>query len=215
MQKHLEEQVTKIAGVVADWQRSIASIDQQISVAQTTLAEAEKHRRAHALNATLGDNVAIAEIKRARADANGAQNTLNDLALALPEAQAQLAEAEKAAASARHALTRLQAEKLMRQRVDVGGQLDTVSAEFARLYGEYERLGAQIENMDMMPRTMHGGTDHEGAVGARRVRASLPKFFWKLFPGAVHDEMKTENLATAEARFWGLAPVETATTKAA
>ncbi len=103
----------------------------------------------------------------------------------------------------------------MRQRIDVGAQIDVVIAEFARLYGEYEKLGAQIVNMDTMPRTMHGGADYEGAVGARRLRAALPRFLEQVFPNSLHDEQKKESLATTEARFWNLAPVETTTTKAA
>src|SRR5258705_9788864 len=65
---------------------------------------------------------------------------------------------------------------------------------------------------DVLPRNMHGMNNHEGAVGARRVRAALPAFVQKLYPGSLHDEMKKEPLAVTEARFWNLT-VDT-TTKA-
>jgi hypothetical protein len=79
-----------------------------------------------------------------------------------------------------------------------------------------EELGREIVNMpDALPSNMHGISNHEGAVGLRRVRASLPAFFWKLFPGALHDEMKTENLAASEARFWNLSPEQPEQAKAA
>jgi hypothetical protein len=136
--------------------------------------------------------------------------TIEDLKVALPEAEAQLAIAERSAASAHNQLTRFNAEVLMRQRIDVAAQFCQAIAEAARLYGIYEKLGREIVSVDVMPRTMHGTSDYESAIGAKRVRASLPPFFWKLFPGAIHDEMKTESLAVTEARYWNLAPEQPA-----
>ncbi len=213
MQKHLEEEVSKTAAVVSDWKNSIAKIETQFNVARLAVAKAQKSREAQALKATMGDAAAVAAIKLARDEKQNAEQIISDLKFALPEAQAQLAAAEKAAASARHALAMLQAEKLMRQRVDVSGQIDQVNAESARLYRVYEELGREIVNMpDVLPRNMHGMNNHEGAVGARRVRAALPAFVQKLYPGSLHDEMKKEPLAVTEARFWNLT-VDT-TTKA-
>jgi hypothetical protein len=123
----------------------------------------------------------------------------------LPAAQEQLAAAEKVASFARAELGKFHAAVLMRQRIDVAGKLDAISADFARVYAQYEKLGREIVNMpDTLPRSMHGMTNHEGAMGARRVRASLPAFFWKLFPGALHDEQKPETLAASETKFWNL-----------
>jgi hypothetical protein len=215
MQEHLEKQIAETARVVEDWKRTVADIETQANVANLALARAKKTREAHALKAAMNDAAAVAAIKAARAEQLAAEQTIDDLKIALPEMEAQLAAAERAAASARHQLAKFEAEVLMKQRIEVAGQMDGVIAEYARLYALHEKLGAQIVNMDVLPRDMHGGiSNHEGAVGARRVRASLPPFFWKLFPGAMHDEMKTENLAMTEARFWSLPP-EQAETKAA
>jgi DNA repair exonuclease SbcCD ATPase subunit len=209
--QHLEKQVSETAAVVTDWKNSIAKIGTQLNVAGLAVTKAQKTREAHALKASLGDAAAIEAIKHARDEQQNAEQIISDLKFALPAASEQLAEAEKAAASARHALAEFNADVLKRKRVDVAGQLDKVIEDFARLFGEYEKLGREILSMDVMPRTMDGISNHEGAIGARRVRASLPKLFWKLFPGAVYDEMKTENLAAAEGRFWGLAPIDSDT----
>ncbi|SIN82927.1 hypothetical protein SAMN05443247_00025 [Bradyrhizobium erythrophlei] len=209
--KTLEDAVAETALAVTGWKSTIAKIETQLNVAGLALARAKKQREIHALKASMNDAAAVAAIKAARSDQLAAEETINDLKTALPAAQEQLAAAEKAAASARDVLGKFHAAVLMRQRIDVASKLDAISADFARVYAEYEKLGREIVNMPgALPTSMHGVTDHEAVLGARRVRASLPKFFWKLFPGAIHDEMKTENLATAEARFWNLPEQEKA-----
>jgi hypothetical protein len=215
-EKTLQEAVKTAAAVVSDWQRSIASIETQFNVANLALMKSQKERETHALKASMGDVAAIAAVKHARDAQRDAQSTIDDLKIALPEAQAQLAAAEKAAESARRALAQFEVIVLQRKRVDIAGELDEVSRNFERLYKIYDELGREIVNMpDAMPKSLHGMSDVEGAVGARRVRASLPAFFWKLFPGAVHDEMRTEPLATTEARFWNLPPDHDEKSKAA
>jgi hypothetical protein len=52
-----------------------------------------------------------------------------------------------------------------------------VIADFARLFHEFEKLGHEIINTDVMPQqNMFGSVNHDGALGLRRVRAALPKF---------------------------------------
>jgi hypothetical protein len=212
----MEKQVAETARVVSDWKTNQAKIETAISDANVRLAKADASRKKFVLDANLGNPDAIKEIAKARAENNDALGDTADLGLALSDAKARLIEAEREAAIARNNLAEFEAEVLKRRRIDVAGQLDAAIAAFADLYREYEKLGDEIINMpDVMPRSLHGISNVEGAQGARRVRASLPRFFWKLFPGAVYDEMKTENLATAEARFWNLLPPVETTTKAA
>jgi hypothetical protein len=213
--QQLEKTVTETAAVVIEWKNTISGIEAQFQTANLALAKAKKIREANALKASMGDAAAVAAVKLARAEQLAAEQTILDLEIARPAAQAQLAAAEKAAESARCELAKFHAEKLMRKRIDVAAELDVAIADFARLYVEYEKLGREVVAMDALPRSLHGMANHEGAVGLRRVRASLPSFFWRLFPGALHDEMKHEPLATSEARFWSLPEAETTTTKAA
>jgi hypothetical protein len=208
--------VTDATRVVDEWASNIKKIEAEFGAANLARANAKKIREANALKASMGDAGALAAVKHARSEQHTAEQTIDDLKIALPEAEAQLAAAEKAATSARNQLARFNAEILMRKRIDVAGQLDAAIAAFADLYREYEKIGDEIINMpDVMPRNLHGISNVEGTVGARRVRASLPRFFWKLFPGAIHDETNTKNLAAAEARFWNLAPEQTEKAKAA
>jgi hypothetical protein len=56
--------------------------------------------------------------------------------------------------------------------------------------------------------SMFGVSNHDDAIGLRRVRAALPKLFDRIYPSAVFHEMKKEVLASAEARHWNLAAEE-------
>jgi chromosome segregation ATPase len=205
--QRLEKQVDETAAVVADWKRSIAAIETQLNSANLALTRAKQLRESLALNASLGVSEAVAQIKHARSEQNTAEQTIGDLHIALPEAQAQLASAEKAAESARREVAQYHAQQLQRQRVEVAGQLDAAISDFTRLFGEFEKLGNQIANMEAVPRNMHGMADHESAIGLRRVRAAFPKLMDRVFLNT-HDETKKEALAVSEARHWNLAPIE-------
>jgi hypothetical protein len=211
----LDKTVADTSRIAEEWAANIRKIESQIANANSRLEKSEAHRKKFALDASLGNPDAISQITKARAESLSAAGDQADLSHALADAKLRLVEVEGAAKAAMSNLAKFEVEILQRKRVDIAGELDQVSADFARLYAQYEALGAQIVSMDVLPRTMVGMSNHEGAVGAKRVRASLPPLFWKLFPGAIHDEMKTENLATSEARFWNLAPEHDEKSKAA
>ncbi|HEY5131045.1 MAG TPA: hypothetical protein VIJ35_27770 [Bradyrhizobium sp.] len=211
----LEKQVAETAKTVESWKSNVKAIEAQIQNAHSRLEKSEAHRKRFALDASLGNTAAITEITKARAEHAAASGDIQDLATALGEANTRLIDAEGEAKAARSNLAKFAAEILQRQRIDLAGQIDTVIADFARLYGEYSKLGAEIVNMpDVLPLNLHGMSNAEGAAGARRIRAAVPKLLEQVFQSAAHDEQKKEPLATTEARFWNLAPVET-TAKAA
>jgi uncharacterized membrane protein YccC len=203
----LEKQVDDTSIVVADWRRSIAAIDTQINNTNAALLRAKKQREVHALAASLGDATAIAEIKHARSEQNTAEQSLGDLQIALPEAQAQLAVAEKAAEGARHQLAKLHGEKIMRQRVVAAGRMDAAFAEAASAYNDFERLGRELQAFPDL-NLSQGGTMsfYEGATGFRRIAASLPTFFLKLFPTSWSNSDPRRPLAESEQHFWQLPP---------
>ena len=205
--QQLERAVETAEAKVADWRRSVATIEGQLHAAGDTLTKAKEKREQHAMAARLGDATAKAAIAHARSETHAAEQDVIDLQIALPEAQAQLASAERDAASARHGLAKLLAEGKMRERIAVSGEIDVAIANLARLYADYTRLGSEIVNMPgALPQNGFGMVNHEGAMGVRRVAAALPPFVQKLFPGSLHDEIKKEPLATSEARHWNLAP---------
>jgi molecular chaperone GrpE (heat shock protein) len=208
--QRLEKLIVATAAVVTEWKRHAAAIETELNTANASLARAQEHRSTHALQASLGEAAAIAAVEIARSEQHSAEQTIGDLQISLQQAQAKLAGAEKNAESARRELAKFLAEKIMKKRIEVAGQLDAAIADFARLFNEFEKLGHEIANAGAVPRNLHGMADHEGAIGLRRVRAALPKFLDKVFPTALHDENLKENLAITEARHWNLQPLESA-----
>jgi hypothetical protein len=171
---------------------------------------ATKAREESALAAALGESVAVAAVKKARADQHEAEQHLAELsAIALPAAREHLASAEREAAAARNAIAKVRAEEEMRKRIATASEFDAVVAEFARVFAEFLKQGRNIIDMpDALPRNMHGMTNFDEVIGLRRVAAALPPFVQKLFPGSPYDEIKKEPLATSEARYWNLPAAE-------
>jgi hypothetical protein len=205
--QRLEGQVDQTAAVVREWSNSIARIGTSLATANAALVRAKEHRQTHALQASLGDATAIAAIKHARSEQHSAEQTISDLQIALPEAQAQLASAEKAAASARHEIAKLHGEKLMRQRCAAAARMDDAFAAAASAYGDFERLGRELQAYPDLNIGVSGNMSHwESVTGYRRIAASLPTFFTKLFPGTWTIEGARESLAASEEKFWQLPP---------
>ena len=212
----LEHAITEAAKRVASWTANAKKIEQQIAAAKGRIATADNQRKQSALAASLGDRAAIGELAAARAVHATAVGDLADLGQALNDAAAKLWEAEAEAKGARNTLAKFEADVLKRKRVALASEIDKTVATLASQYREYEQLGNEIVNMDVLPQHAHRITNrHDGALGARRVRAALPKLFDRVYPNALHDESTKEPLATTEARHWNLPPVETTTTKAA
>jgi hypothetical protein len=213
--QHLEKQVADTAEVVREWTNSVARIETELNTANLALMRAKKQREAHALNAAMNDPAAIAAVKHARAEQQSAEQTTGDLQIALPEAKAQLAEAEKAAASARAALAMFNAEKIMRARVQAAARMDDALAQASAAYADFERLGRELQSFPDLNFGSSGNMSHwESVAGFRRIAAALPPFFLKLFPSTWTIEGARESLAESERKFWQVAP-ETPSEKAA
>jgi hypothetical protein len=217
----LEKAVSEAEAKVADWRRSIAAIETQMNTANATLARASEHRAAHALQASLGAAAALEAVKHARGELHNASQTIEDLQISLPEAQAHLAEAEKCAASARHELARFEAGCLARERVKAAARIDTLISELSTAFAVFDKLGHQIGNMaGLLPTNPHMSgmsmSRTEEIRGDQRVRSALPKVWLRFFPGALHSERAPMTLEASEIQIWSsLASLETTTTKAA
>jgi hypothetical protein len=216
MQKELEHQVEQTAAKVAECRGTIARIGAQLETANLARANAKKIREANALKSATGDATAIAAIKAARAEQLAAEQTRVDLKIALPEMEAQLAAAEKAAASARHELAMLHGRALMRQRVAAAARMDAAFAESAAAYADFERLGRELQSFPDLNIAVSGNMSHwETVTGYRRIASALPMFFLKLFPTTWSNEAPRTSLAASEAHFWQLAPEHDEKSKAA
>jgi hypothetical protein len=211
----LEHAITEAAKRVASWTANAKKIEQQIAAAKGRIATTDNQRKQSALPASLGDRAAIGELAAARAVHATAVGDLADLGHALNDAAAKLWEAEAEAKGARNALAKFEADVLKRKRVALAGEIDKTVATLASQYREYEQIGHEIVNTDPLPLNLHGMNNAEGAAGARRIRAAVPKLLEQVFQSAAHDEQKKENLSTTEYRFWFGEPLVETTTAAA
>jgi hypothetical protein len=211
MQKQLEARVSETAASAAECKNVISKIETQFVAAGLARANAKKHREQFALRAATGDAAAIAAIKAARAEQLTAEQIIDDLKIALPEAEAQLANAEKAAASARHELAMLHGEKLMRHRIAAAARMDSAFAECAAAYSDFERLGRELQSFPDLNIAASGNMSHwETVTGYRRIAAALPTFFVKLFRTTWTNEDARQPLAVSEEKFWQLPPEKAA-----
>jgi hypothetical protein len=208
--QHLEKQVAEAAEVVRDWKNTIAKIETEFNVANLARENAKKTREAHALKAAMGNAHAVSEIKHARAAQTAAEQTIADLAVALPAAEAQLANAEKSAELARHELARFQAEKIMRSRVAAAQRMDTAFAEVAAAYELYQRLGLEIQSYPDLNLTQGGMARWEEVTGEKRISAAVPICLTKLPAWTWTHPAKRVPLAESEAGFWSLSPEQPA-----
>jgi chromosome segregation ATPase len=213
MQKHLEQKVAETAGAVDLWKKNQVRIEAAISDANDRLAKAAAHRKASALDASLGNPKATAELAQARAEHAAAQGDLADLGNALNDAVAKLAEAEVAARSARAALARFQAEIEMRRRIGLAARVDAAIAALADALKEFDAAGSEITSLDALPHGMMGSSAisrTEEIAGNRRIRAALPKSFLRYFPGSLHEERPAQSLEASETAVWSLPAEPTA-----
>jgi hypothetical protein len=205
-ERDLEDAVAKTAAIVAATSSKLMGLAGQVADWNSAIARATAERERHALAGLSGDASAAAATKKAIAEQRVAQENLETLALAIPAAKLELDRADRAAQGARSALSKFRSDILKRRRIDAGAELDAVIADLAKLWWRYEALGHEILNMpDAVPASSSFGMlNREGVMGLRRVAACVPKFMISWFPGALHDELKKEPLATSEARFWNL-----------
>jgi hypothetical protein len=209
MKADLLKAIDQSAGVVRDWKHNKDRLQTATVNAERRLAEAEDRRIALALEANLGNAAAIAGIAKARTGHSAAAADLQDLGVALIDVEKRVVEAEGAAKAARNNLAKFETAALIAERVEVAGEIDVAVAKLSLLFASYEKLGAEISNSETTARNLHGMVaNHEGIVGLRRVAASLPVCFKKLFPGAHHDEMPKRPLKAQETQFWGISPPE-------
>jgi hypothetical protein len=214
-EEKLAADVAATAASVADWKSRIAGLETQAGELNGVVTKAIASREGHALSALLGDSKAKFAIATARTAQQAAEEDLRDISHALPAARIQLVAAEKAATAARRALALVHARKMMHERVAAAAMIDVGNTMTAKGYADFERLGRELQNFPDLD-IWHGGSlsHHENVTGYRRIAASLPPFFLKLFPGIWNSDPR-RSLAESEAAFWQLPPEENADDKKA
>lgn len=163
---------------------------------------ARQERDRHTSASALGDAHAIAAVQKARAEQSHAEARLADLFnRRWPAAQRELVAAEQAAGNAKRALARPHVEALKRQRVKAASRIDAALAEAASAYGDFERLGLELQSYDLGDSGMV--SRGEGYRGLQRMYSALPECLRSL---PANPTAKFIPLAESEAQFWSLPP---------
>jgi hypothetical protein len=161
------------------------------------------------LQAARGDVGAKNALDKLLTEDLAAERTLADLRLVvLPQAEAELANAERTLKSAETEFRKKEIERLARARVDAARQIDQALADFSAAFADYESLGRELyaaasdfQNQISLSETFDG---------MARLSAALPmKPFYDLRHRHSFAPIGTsKSLAASEASYWRLPPIE-------
>jgi hypothetical protein len=205
----MTDKLNQAAASVSEWNAKIWRLREDISTAETALAESQHRRQEHVLEAALGDHDAksrLADVLNADRDA---ERHLADLQLALPAALERLRAAENDHRVAEIDFRKTQVDDLARQRVAAAAAIDKALADFSTAWADYEQIGHQLYNV--------AAHDHQNQIylsetcdGMARLSAALPmKPFYDLRHRHSFAPIGTSSsLAAAESAYWRLPPLE-------
>jgi hypothetical protein len=202
------DRLNKAAAEIAEWNAKLFKLREDISTAETALAESQRRRQSHVLEAALGDDDAKSRLAEVLEDDRRAQRALEDLRQALPVFESRLREAEAAQKDAEAEWRKAEVHRLARERVAAAEKIDAALASFNDAWIEYTRIGQQLfsASIDRQDQLYLA----ENFDGLKRLASALPHqpfhdIRWKhsfaqLGGGAP--------LAISESQFWRLPPVE-------
>jgi chromosome segregation ATPase len=196
------------AEAVAKCRQHVQEIRSAITGQEEIVAENERHRQAHTLQAALGDVAAKEALAKILHEDLAAERTLADLRKALPQSERELANAELSQKAAESEFRKKEVERLARGRVAAAAEIDQALADFSAAWSKYESLGREL---------FAAACDHQNQIslgetfdGMARLSAALPaKPFYDLRHR--HSFAPIGNggpLAIAEAMYWRLPAVE-------
>ena len=197
------------AELVAERRKNISDIRAAIAAQEEIVAGSELRRQPYVLQAARGDVAAKNTLDKLLHEDLAAERTLSDLRLVvLPQAEAELANAERTLKSAETEFRKKEIERLAHARVGAARQIDQALADFSAAFADYEKLGRELyaaasdfQNQISLSETFDG---------MARLSAALPaKPFYDLRHRHSFAPIGTSSsLAAAEAAFWRLPAVE-------
>ena len=205
----MNDKLNQAAASVSEWNTKIRKLREDISIAETALAESQRRRQNHVLEAALGDADAKSRLAEVLHADREAERHLDDLKMALPAAMERLRSAENDHRVAEIDFRKTQVDDLARQRVAAAAAIDKALADFSTAWADYEQIGHQLYNV--------AAHDHQNQIylsetcdGMARLSAALPmKPFYDLRHRHSFAPIGTSSsLAAAESAYWRLPPLE-------
>jgi chromosome segregation ATPase len=196
------------SAAVTERRKNISDIRAAIAAQEEIVAENERHRQAHTLQAAMGDVAAKEALAKILHEDLAAERTLADLRKALPQSERELANAELSQKAAEAEFRKKEVERLARERVEAAAAIDQALADFSAAWSKYESLGRELfaaacdfQNQISLSETFDG---------MARLSAALPaKPFYDLRHRHSFAPIGTSSsLAAAESSYWRLPPAE-------
>jgi hypothetical protein len=196
------------AELVAERRKNISDIRAAIAAQEEVVAENERRRQAHTLQAALGDVAAKEALAKILHEDLAAERILADLRTSLPLSESELANAERAHHAAEAEFRKAKVDSLALERVGAATEVGQALALFSAAWSKYESLGRELFAV---------ACDHQNQIflgetfeGLQRLSAALPA---KPFQ-ALRDRHSFApigcgpSLAVAEATYWRLPTAE-------
>jgi hypothetical protein len=198
------------AELVAERRKNISDIRAAIAAQEEIVAENERHRQAHTLQAAMGDVAAKEALAKILHEDLAAERTLADLRKALPQSERELANAELAQKAAADEFRRAEVVRLARRRCAAAEKIDAAFAIISSTWIEYEQIGHELLDLASQAPGANALFLAETISGEARLAASLPaKPFLAIRERFNFMPISTsKSLAAAEAAYWRLPPIE-------
>jgi hypothetical protein len=197
------------AALVAECRKNIADIRSAISKREEIVADSDRRRQPHTLQAALGHVAAKDALAKILHEDLAAERTLADLRKVLRQSEAELLAAENAQRAAEVESRKAEVNRLARQRCAAAEKIDAALSAFSSSWAEYESIGRELFNASVDRQDQIYLAEHFD--GLLRLASSLPHepFYsirWKHSFAAIGT---SSSLAILERQFWRLpAPEE-------
>ena len=154
----------------------IDDLKRQLAEAQDKLGSFRGQRRPHALAAVGGDKQAQAKLAKIDEAANAARSEVDTLEVALEEAQAQAAEAERQATEDDLNRRRTEAAKHIDDILKADEQFDSLARQMTAVLSVRRDLIGELGRLDVMSASFVGGRHRKYLTSAAMRAAGLHAF---------------------------------------
>jgi hypothetical protein len=199
------------AAQAAHWRARVADLTGLIANATRSLAEADDERRTLAVAAASGDAKAVARLAELRRLKAETEASLDDLRMALGEADRQTKAAEEVHARAVRQDLLATARALADRRIEAARKFDDATRMMGEALADWTALGEALMDMQHPAIFQVGGVGgsqgREAVMGSGRLERAFPaKVVRKVFPAACATFPGDGSLAASEAAQWADLP---------
>ncbi|MBK1837999.1 hypothetical protein JHL17_11300 [Azospirillum sp. YIM B02556] len=197
--KDLEKALAHARAALVEATAAVETLRLKYRVAESGFAAAEERRRDVSVKAALGDQGASEELRTATTARDDARTLMEDLQLALQQAEAAIPLRQKDVTAAVAAVNEMHLKELAAVRVEAAERVEKAMAEAEAAYFAYYEAGAAIIRSGLPLNSRQVAMAEAGAFLAIPFRLRQDVLDNRGFAGE-----KTAPLAEPHRQFWGL-----------